>query len=57
MREILAAGYGIGTAGTNNIAEAVALIIGADKVIQMAMEELGNDHDYTDLKITALLDS
>ena len=41
MMEMLASGYGIGTTGTNNIAEAVALIIGADKVIGMAKEALG----------------
>ena len=36
MREMLATGYCIGTTGTNNIAEAIALIIGAEKVIEMA---------------------
>ena len=57
MREVLAAGYSIGTTGTNNIAEAIALIIGADKVINLARERHGGIGDDREPNITALLDS
>ena len=56
MREVFATGYGIGLTGTNNIAEAIAVIIGADKVIKMAKEDEGYNNEEAPV-IVALLDS
>ena len=57
MQEILAKGLSIGPIGTNNIAEAIAFIIGAEKVIKLAKEHAGGDGEVDEVKITALLDS
>ena len=54
---MFAVGYGIGPTGTNNIAEAIAFIVGADKVMEMAREHANLDAEGRNRKIYALLDS
>ena len=54
---MFAVGYGIGPTGTNNIAEAIAFIVGADKVMEMAREHVNLDAEGRNKRIYALLDS